>query len=270
MKKSAFLQFSVIILMIFVFISCKKTGPAGPQGETGPTGPTGPNLMGTLQGFVQLFDQYGARIYAPQDSTALHVASTTALTDTNGKYTFTLTTGTYDINVASRPGVNYGASVIQGLQFIGGGLLNRDAALSKIPSFSISTVYARDTAFPASNPVHYIKVSGTVNVTDSKARTVVMFVNTTSDVSSNPLNYLYAYSPNNPAIAANSLTFSFLIKSDAIYLLTGLAPSQTAYIAVYPAAVNWDVTSSYLDYNTDRKIYNAIGPASINASVVLQ
>ncbi len=267
MKKTAILPTLFLAFIIATLNSCTKTGPAGPQGNTGATGP---NLSGTLQGYVQLYDQYGYRIYTPQDSSLLQVGTNSIRTDLNGKYSLTLTTGTYDINITSRPGGNYGASKIQGLQFTGGGTLDRDAALSQVPTFSVISVTAKDTAFPAANPVHYIKITGTVNSTDTKPRTVGVFFNTTANVSSVPANYLYAYDPTNPVVAANSTTFSFNVKSQNIYLMTDLVPTQTVYLAVYPAAVNWNSTSNYLDYASDKKIYTAIGSTPVNASAVMQ
>lgn len=271
MKKTALLSISIMIMIVMIFTSCKKeTGPAGPTGPSGTTGATGPILSGTLEGYVQLYDMYGNRVYHPQDSTSLQINSTTVLTDTTGKYSFTLTTGTYNVNILSRPADNYGSTIIEGLQFSGGGTFERDAAISKIPNFTISTLTVKDTSFPAANPVQYVKFSGTVSSSDTKARTLAVFVNDNSVVSSSTAQYLAALDPANSAVAANGSTFTFYLKSANIYAGTGLSPSQTAYFAVYPAAVNWYNTSNYLDYGTDRKIYTAIGTTPMLANVIMQ
>jgi len=81
MKKSVIFNLLIFVLFSVFVVSCKKeTGPTGPQGAVGPV------LTGTLQGYVQLYDQYGYRVYHPQDSTILQIGSTTVRTDTSGKY----------------------------------------------------------------------------------------------------------------------------------------------------------------------------------------
>jgi len=267
MKKSAILTIAVISMLAVAFNSCKKEED---KKDGDQENQTNQGLSGTLRGFVQLYDQYGYRVYHPQDSSALQIGSTVVRTDSTGLYTFSLTTGTYDVTITSRPGGNYGTDMIQGLQFTGGGIVNRDVALSQIPNFTITSITATDTAFPNSNPVQYVKFKGTVSSTDTRPRTVAVFANTSSTVSSIPSQYLFAYDPTNPVIAANSSTFTFYVKSANIYLGTGLAPTQTAYFAVYPAAVAWNSTSNYLDYFSDRKIYTAIASTPVLANVVMQ
>jgi hypothetical protein len=256
MKKSFYSKvcFAGLTIMATLMFSCKKE-------ITGPQGNAGPSLTGNIAGFVLLYDQYGTRIYTNLNKITVSISNRTTIShaDSTGKYLFSnLSTGIYNITASDSL---YGAEVAPQFQFVGGGNLDRDFKLSQIPTFTLSSCTAIDTV---SSSINYIKVKGTL-LADTKARTIAVFVGTSSSVSSAPANYILMYSKQ---VAANATSFNIQIPATDLYNI-GITSASTAYFAAYPAAVNFSTTSSYEDFATGRTFYNSVGTSPINCNAIV-
>jgi hypothetical protein len=251
-----FPSLSVIAILLIFFAGCTKTGPQGPAG---------PALTGALFGFVSLDDQYGARVSHGLASTTVTLSSATTSpvtvsTDSTGKYTFpNLATGQYTISY-SNPG--YGSINNVPFGFLGGGNIDRDARLSAIPNFGDSTFNVVDSA-------GYLVLSGTLSGTDTKRRTVAVFVGSAGTVSATPANYSTFY--NTLTNNSNNTINNFVLKIAVSDLNdAGFTSGSVVYLAVYGAAANFSSTSDYEDYSsTGRLYYTALSENPYVASIML-
>ena len=250
MKKN----FKVLIAIIAVvsFSACSKTGPAGP---TGSQGPAGPSYTGTLSGHVDLYDQYGSQILNSKstrvilyNSNNMQIDSMNA--DSTGKYAFnSIRTGIYTLAFRDS---GYGQELHQDFQFLGGGVLNIDGKISKIPNFNITSITSDSINHTTGNVV----LSCSIN-TDSKTRALLIFAAGNSLVSSSPVNYLTFISQN---VKANVTSVVINFPLNNLYN-AGLNSGSTVYFAIYGAASNYSSSSTYEDLNTGRTIINAVSPA---------
>jgi hypothetical protein len=259
-----------VLFLIFsgalIFNACTKTGPTGPAGANGSQGNPGPVLTGTITGHVILLDQYGSilgeskagsRIILYNSAMAV-VDSLNA--DSAGVYTISnVSTGIYTLAFRD---TNFGQELHENLEFTGGGTLNVDGRMSRVPNFNITIVNADSVNHATQNVV--INCSVTAN---TRQRTFLIFVGNTAVTSSNPANYLFTFNQN---LAANKIVITFNIPLGALYS-AGLTSGSTAYFAIYGAASAYNSSSSYEDFNTTRNIYNAITTTSYSPlpSVVL-
>ena len=249
---------SAIILgsILCMASSCKKPkdGEMGPEGSPGNSGPT---LQGNMQGFVQLYDQYGTRFYTKLDSTTISIDGTTtsALTDVNGKYILSnLNTGTYNFSINGRS--SFAPSKLQGIELTDNGTIDRDVKLSQTPIWSLSAITAVDTIIAG---VHELKIKITLPTTDTKAREVSLYIGSASGV--NSTNYIWNY---NISVPANATSLTKIVAASSVFLNgDNLGSGSTVYLAVYPAAVGYTTNSAYMDYTTGKFIYNAINMASV-------
>ena len=254
--KKTLLPLSVVIILAVLISSCTKTGPQGPSGPTGPSGTTGPNLMGTLEGYVSTFDQYGYKVTSDQGGVLVKIddaANDSATTDASGKYTFSnLATGTYNLTYSK---ANYGTFKAVDFGFVGGGTTLRNASLSQFPTFSLTAV--NDTIETIAGTPGVL-VRGTATA-DASTRSYAVFVSSSSSVSSNPANFTFANT--NGTIRATNTNWGVFISSRELYD-AGLNSGTTAYLAVYPIATG---TPTYTDLSTGRAIYTAISasPAQV-------
>lgn len=263
MKNTKFYFTIMLISASIVIINGCKKGDTGPAGANGAAGPAGPNLKGTLEGHITLADQYGTSVFTGLNNISVSIDNTglTATTDNAGMYSFgNLNTNDYSLTI--NKDTTYGMTKAQGIQFVGGGILNRDAKLSQIPTFSLGSAVAVDTATAAGN---YIKIRGSVTA-DTKARKAVVFVGASASVSSNTTNYISFYSVN---IAANATTFSLSISTNDFYGM-GMSSGATAYFAVYPASSLFASTSTYEDFNTGKTVFTSIGKTAMAVSAPVQ
>lgn len=237
------------ILAVVTACSKPKDGAMGPEGAQGPSGPL---LQGNLQGFVQLFDQYGTRLYTKLDSANVSIDGTTnsSITDVNGKYSFSnLNTGTYNFSINGR--TSFASSKLQGIEVTGNGTIDRDVKLSQIPNWTLNAITAIDTTIAG---VHSLKVKITLPTADIKARELSLFVSASSGVTS--ANYTWNYSI---AVPANATTVSKVVAANSVFLNGDNLPSgSTIYLAAYPASVGYTSNSTYIDYNTGKAVYNAL------------
>ncbi|MBS1638200.1 MAG: carboxypeptidase regulatory-like domain-containing protein [Bacteroidetes bacterium] len=258
MKKTILLSMAALSLLI---TSCKKPK----DGATGATGPAGPVLKGNLQGFIQLYDQYGTRQYFKLDSAAVTIdgSSASVFSDSNGKFAFSdLNTGIYNLSITGRSG--YGATKQQNIEITGNGTINKDIRLGQVPTWSVNTITAIDTVVGGN---HSLKIRANIAAADTKARQLAIFIGTSSGVSST--NYIWNYTINVPA---NTTTVNSVVGQTSVFLNGDNLPSgSTIYLVAYPAGVGYQNNSTYLDFNTDLTIYNALntGNAAI-AQVSIQ
>jgi hypothetical protein len=274
MKKTIFTLSALSIILMAT--SCKK----GDTGLTGATGATGPALTGSLQGYAQLYDSYGDRIYTSQvdsvkvwcKSTTPSVNDSTVTTGTSGQYVFNnLQTGTYNLNYSYTGHLPYAPTQVQSLQFTGGSTQNRDVAISAIPNtFTVTSLIISDTTGIVSNPsVYYANIKGTVNTIDTKSRTVAIFLSTTAGVSNQ--NYIWNLTV---TIPPNSTSFTYFARGNGATAIPSSQPnsfflagegitssssnSTSIYGIAYPAASKYASTSSYENLLTGTTVYNAV------------
>lgn len=252
MKKLSIVLFALVSAALFN--GCSKPGPTGPAGSTGPAGPS---LSGSISGHVVLYDQYGAELAESKAGARviLYNSSNAVIdsvnSDATGLYTINnINTGTYTLVFRD---TNFGQEIHQNFQFIGGGTLNVDGRMSRIPNFNITSIAADSINHATQNVVISCNIAA-----DLHQRTLLVFVGNSASVSSNTANYMVVavagVGPNKTNVVIN-------IPLDNLYG-AGFASASTAYFAVYGAAVGYNSTSSYEDYTTTRTIYNAITPTS--------
>jgi len=246
MKSLSVSAIGIFLLLAITIAGCKK--------ETSST------LSGNIYGYVDLYDQYGSKILTSISRTTVTENGNTVTTDSTGKYTFTnLSAGQYSFSF-SRTG--FGSINSNALQFVGGGNLDHDVKLSAIPNFTDSILNITDT-------LGNVVLTGTLTGTDTRRRTVAVFVGSTVATSSNPANYLITYNSltNNTVNTINSFSIKIPVAdlTDA-----GFSSGSTVYFAVYGAAASFASTSTYEDLsNTGRSYFTALSPTAVTQSFVL-
>jgi len=251
---------SLAILSTLLIESCsKQTGPEGP------TGPAGPKLTGKLTGFTNVFDQYGTKLLTSLAGVTVSIDGTTktTTTDANGKYSFdSLTTGIYSLTYTL---ANYGTVKTPSIEFTGGGeAFLGNKGLSAIPNFNVSAITITDSAAKGN-----IYVTGQLSATDTKPRQVAIFIGNSTATSFNPSNYLTYYTVTNKINAANPNGTNFLLAIPHTDLYAaGLATGSTAYFAVYSLGLP-ATASAYVDENTGRTVFTAIGNSSSAGSILV-
>lgn len=243
-----------ILLAAFVIAisGCKKSSnTAGPAGATGPAGPS---LSGTLEGYVDLFDEYGT-LMSPLDGVHITVAGKTHVDSTNaaGKYSINLSTGTYEIDLSK---TGFGAMVIPSVNFVGGGVqyVNTHIPLTQPASYSLSSI--------SSTTVTGGSVTFTVTPlnTDTKNRRVACFYGTNSAVSNDPATYAGVFFINISAGSTNGIGTLTANNVNAVGI--GSGSGTLVYVAAYPISVNTNA-SVYSDIATGRNIYNNLNTSSV-------
>ncbi|MGZ3903656.1 MAG: hypothetical protein ACXVC6_08175 [Bacteroidia bacterium] len=241
-------------MMAFVLAvsGCKKnSNTAGPAGATGPSGPS---LSGTLEGYVDLFDEYGT-LLSPLDGVHITVAGKSHIDSTNaaGKYSISLTTGTYEIDLSK---TGFGAMVIPSINFVGGGVqyVNTHIPLTQPASYSLSSITSATVA--GGNVTFTVTPSNT----DTKNRRVACFYSTNSAVSNDPATYSGVFFVN--ITAGNTSGIGTLQASAVNGVGIGSGSGTLVHVAAYPVAVN-NNASAYSDIATGRNIYNNLNTASV-------
>lgn len=263
MKKLSIVCVSLLLGGIVVFDSCTKTGPQGPAGPDGPTGPGGPSLSGTLTGHIDLYDEYGGQQYGNASAAKAYLynaTGTTVLDSTNadsaGIYTINnISTGDYTM-LFTAPGYGYLERIP--FQFVGGGTVYSDAKLSQIPDFFVSSVNADSINHITSN----IIINCTLSSSSAKARELLVFIGSTSSVSSNPAIYLSVFPV---TVGLNTTTVVIKIPLTEVYnsiLVSGSVP----YFAIYGATNGYNESSEYEDVNSGKIIYTALNATVFNTT----
>lgn len=240
-----------VIAILLTGCSKPKDGAAGTNGVAGSPGPL---LSGSLKGYVDLFDAYGdLAANASNVYITIPVIAGTDSTSTNGMFTKTLTTGTYELDYSKS---GYGAMKIISLNFVGGGTqyISNHIQMTQAPIYSLSAITSA-TAMAQGQGV--VTVTVTPSATDTKARKVVCFIGTSSSVSYLPGNYSGVVTINIPANSA----IGFGSISTTIAYEAGIPSGNSIYIAAYPIAVN-NTASIYSDVATGKTIYNNINSSS--------
>jgi hypothetical protein len=252
MKKIILLAFAAFSAL---FVSCSKTGPTGPAGASGPAGP---NLTGNLEGYVELYDQYGVLV-SPANGVSVTVPgrSSTDTTSATGMYTIhNLSTGTYELDFAK---TGYGNAKVVSLNFVGGGTqyIQNHTAMAQPPSFTLSNVTLTVVG-------SQVTCSVTAASTDTKARKAILFLSNAPGVSSDPATYL-GYTTVN--IAANSANGAGTISNGTLNG-AGIVSGNTLYVAAYPISGNTSA-SVYADIATGRQVFNNISGTALTATVTV-
>ncbi len=251
MNKKIYTTILASAILALAFTSCTKTGATGPAGATGGTGP---NLSGTLQGYVDLFDEYGdLQTSANGVYVTIPGKTGTDSTSTSGIFTKSLSTGTYELDLAK---IGYGAMKVPSLNFVGGGTqyINAHIQLTKAPTYALISIASGTVV---AQGLTAVSVTVTPSSTDTKNRKVILFIGTSASVSYMPGNYTGTATINIPA---NSVTGVGSISTALIYG-AGIPTGSTVYIAAYPISVNAGA-STYGDIITGKTIYNNINTAS--------
>jgi hypothetical protein len=262
--------------IILLAVSCKK-GDTGPAGSTGSTGP---NLSGNIQGFITLYDAAGSKILSSLKGDSITLTSNSSsvvlktVTDSTGKYVLpNITTGNYNLTV-SRAG--FGTVLSQDMQFTGGGTDFKNAALSQIPTISVSALTAKDsttaptiiknTTDTTVQPEKYIALSGTLTPTAGGSEVIVYVSNPNGTSVSNTLaNFSTYYTL---AVKAGANTFSLLIPTANLYDLQ-FTSGNTVYFEAYVIGASTG-SSSYVDVTTGKTVFTAINPTGMSAHAVVQ
>jgi len=262
MKKTIIKISSLIVAGVILTTSCSKTGPAGAAGSAGGTGATGPVLTGTVVGYVNLFDQYGellpasaaGEVYLTSNTKPGWKDSTYVNSSGANTYSTTLTTGTYQFNLATKTG-GFGNLQINSLNVVGGGTQYNTTPLqmAQIPTFSVSALTVT-TSTSTTNPS--VAASFTVSGGDiAKGKKAILFFGNSSSVSSNPSTYLGS------TVITLSPTFSTSttnISCETVLFPAGADSSSVIYFTAYPISYS-NGASSYIDVTTGKTIYNNLG-----------
>jgi len=181
----------------------------------------------------------------------------TAYTDSTGRYQFNnLTTGIYNMTFSKS---GYGGVKPAAMQFTGGGTLyHANVNLSAIPNFSVISM--RDSVNTTS-----AFITDSVAATDTRVRSVVLYVGASSSVSST--SYLGIYTKN-IGVTANSYTAQLTIPySD--FTDMGFVSGQRISFITYGVNANYPNSSSYEDFSTGRTIFSALSAVADTSSIVL-
>jgi len=247
------LVFLMISSSLFL-TSCFKEN----MGAAGATGPAGPAYTGVINGHVFLYDEYGTRIDTGLSGIQVTINNsskdTMVMTDANGAYAFSnIVTGNYSIT-AHVPNNQYGDVKVPNFQYIND-TLNRDVKMSVIAAFSPLSLTAM------------LAASGNDSVTltfasDSKQRSYIVFVNSSSSVNGTPANYLSYYVKNIPA---NQTKATLLVPASDLRDI-GINSGAIVYFAAYGYPVS--DYSAYEDITTSKMIFNALSTAPLYANAV--
>jgi hypothetical protein len=267
-------NFLIAAVVVIALTGCKKPAD-GVNGTNGANGATGPALAGTLEAYVDLFDQYGD-LMTP--ATGVYVTcptkSGTDSTNASGMFTKSLTTGTYELDFAK---TGYGAMKIPSLNFTGGGMqyIQGHIQMAQVPTYSLLTATGLSvgtTTLPANNnnagPA--LTVTVTTAATDVKNRKAIVFYNTSATVSSTPGNYLGFQVVNIPVLSTGSTSGSTNIPVSASLYESGVTSGSTLYLIAYPISFNANA-SAYSDVTTGKTIFNNVntsGATSVQSIVV--
>jgi hypothetical protein len=264
MKKLSILLASFLTAGIFTLISCTKTGqegPAGQNGATGATGPAGPVLYGTITGSIIMDNIYGVQVtndytggYIVLKNSATNATVDSVIADSAGVYTMSnVPTGSYNMYCVYS---GYGVTQHQNLPFVSG-TLQVDNKIAGIPTFTVST--AADSIRHKTS-MNYLY--GTITADPNGARTLLVFIGSTSSPTSAPGNYTFT---DNVVIPADSTNFTITTPLVNFYA-NGFAHGSNAYFAIYGAANNYTY-GEYTDFANGQTGYTAISANPYSAIV---
>jgi hypothetical protein len=263
--------FLIAAVVITALTGCKKPT----NGVNGTNGAAGPALSGTLEGYVDLFDQYGD-LMTPATGVYVTCPTKSGIDSTNapGVFTKNLSTGTYELDFAK---TGYGATKISSLNFTGGGTqyIQGHIQLTQAPTYSLLTttgLTVGTTTLPANNgnagPALTVTVS--TAATDVKNRKAIVFFNTSATVSSTAGNYLGFQVVNIPVLTTGSTSGTANIPVSSSLYENGVASGSTLYLIAYPISFNSNA-SAYSDVTTGKTIFNNIntsGATSVQSIIV--
>ena len=262
MKQKNFLTkiFTLSLVVLITISGCKKEDST----DNSTDNTDNDEYPASIVGFLTLYDQYGSKQLTNMEGIEVSVegSSTKVYTDSAGRYEINgLTTGNYNIDFNDTSNV-YGEDKILALQVVSD-TVYRDVKLSQVPSFSLNSCSAVDTSIQS---VDYIKVVVNASSSDTYTRSVVVFVGTSSNVTSNPSTYLLLYPK---SLTGGNTSCNVTIPLADLYG-AGFTSGSTLYVAAYPAAINYSSSSSYEDFNTGRTVYNAIGSTAVTTTITVQ
>ena len=245
MRKTQLIPVAAICITSLL-ASCSKEGPSGA------TGPAGPSFSGGISGHVSLYDQYGRRVLTGLNTVQLSLNGASAVNpDATGYYSYAATTGDYNISAIAS---GYGSTKTNNFQYLAD-TLNRDIKLSAIPNFVPSSLTVTPTAGAVAGDSLVLMFTA-----DTRARSCIVFLNSSATVTSSPANYLLAYTK---AVPANATRVAIVVPAQDLYD-AGFVSGSAVYFAAYGAPVG-DV-SAYEDIGTGRTMYTAVSTTSVTAT----
>lgn len=229
--------------------------------KKGEQGPAGPALMGNIRGFAELHAENGSILAShggASISTEGPVSDTTA-SSTDGKWILTdLTTGVYNITFSKS---GFADNKVVNFQFAGGG----EAYVGK--TFLVQKPTYRPTTVSISASASEFYVSGNVSspAYSIYGAPILLFMDTTNSVSSDPKQYLYFTSAHAPP---TTTLFELRISAQQLRDIVPLARGTRIFLAAYAGAALF-ANSSYPDTATGRLVYTAISDSSRTGSFLM-
>jgi hypothetical protein len=245
MKKTLFSSLCLLITAVLLY-GCKgDQGPAGPAGGTDlPTG--------TIQGFVNIYNEYGQTKSNALAGTVVTVDGTSlsTTTDSTGNYFFqSVPIGVRTINFTragygSNREPNFGISI---------GRNSISSELDSLPSYTIARhALSRDTA----NGTLRDTVRLSSPTPSGRSRRLIVFISDRNDVSSDPARH--RFSQTRSVSAGDSVAIVSISRSDLEFF--GLRQGSTAHIVAH--GISTGENSRYEDARTQRTVYTALTPAT--------
>ncbi len=251
MKKLVISTIAIVLLA-----GCgKKEGPAGAQGPKGDPGTNGSSTTGTMIIKVNQFDQYGTQLSSNLNMATVTIDGTNivGVTNANGNVTLSqIPAGSYNLTVQRN-----GFGLMKQYEVIhpGNGNIVYTVGISEIPTFSITTAYAKDTLIAG---LAYLKLGFSLPSL-AKIRNVlfVMGTNATTLDPTDPSSYKFAYYFNQSSNQTSASAQLFYANQGS--KLAVLPAGTTIYCKVYPIPTFNSYSFTYINPLDDNLTYTSLG-----------
>lgn len=237
------------LLLLFVFVSCKKETIEGPQGPQGPAGENASASTGTISGTVKQYNTYLEPFNSNLNATTVSIVGTSfvTVTDTAGQFNFNqIPYGVYDINFYKS---GAGIKKINQVVFPGTGNLYLNASIYDKPSYQFTGGAIIDTTL-FSMPNCLVKLSfAAIN----KPRTAILIFGRSNTIDiALPQSYQLEYELN---LDANQSSFQTNIGLTHP-MFNVFSVGSIIYARIYPIS---NIHSTYYDYLLDKQVHTDYG-----------
>lgn len=217
-----------------------------------------PLVTGSIAGFVTPIDESGATLARDGVKVTIEEAGKSAMTNSDGYWIINdIPAGIYTISFSKN---NFSTNKVVAYQFVGNGTaFITNTQLPIIPPYNttIDSVWYDTTSDPA------VVISGSMSRPQPQNRTVLLFMNKQTPVTSNPKEYSSVVTS---FVSALSTNFTERIPVTQFVEL-GYPRGSTVYITSYATS---KLYYRYVDIETGRNYYSGIMPSGTNrVSVVV-